>query len=91
MLTTKQRGLTAKLIEGTGFQTSRHPYKMTKEGKYGKLTIDVPQLLEKHTLQAKEAGVVLLDEKVDSDLIDLTNKRYDTKKKFTKSCIKKIN
>ena len=34
--------------EGTGFQTSRHPYKMTKVGKYGKLTIDVPQLVEKH-------------------------------------------
>ena len=32
----------------TGFQTSRHPYKMTKDGKYGKLTIDVPQLVEKH-------------------------------------------
>ena len=26
----------------TRFQTSRHPYKMTKDGKYGKLTIDVP-------------------------------------------------
>ena len=40
----------------TGFQTSRHPYKMTKDGKYGKLTIDVPQLVEKHRLLAKEAG-----------------------------------
>ena len=29
--------------KGTGFQTSRHPYKMTKDGKYRKLTIDVPQ------------------------------------------------
>ena len=29
--------------KGTGFQTSRHPYKMTKDGQYGKLTIDVPQ------------------------------------------------
>ena len=57
--------------KGTGFQTSRHPYKMTKDGKYGKLTIDVPQLVEKHRLLAKEAGVVLLHEKVDSDFIDL--------------------
>ena len=32
--------------KGTGFQTSRHPYKMTKDGKYRKLTIDVPQLVE---------------------------------------------
>ena len=56
---------------------------MTKDGKYGKLTIDVPQLLEKHRLLAKEAGVVLLDEKVDSDFIGLISKRYDTKKKYS--------
>ena len=68
--------------KGTGFQTSRQPYKMTKDGKYGKLTIDVPQLVEKHRLLAKEAGVVLLVEKVDSDFIDLISKRYDTKKKY---------
>ena len=69
--------------KGTGFQTSRHPYKMTKDGKYEKLTIDVPQLVEKQSLLTKEAGVVLLDEKVDSDFIDLISKRYDTKKKYS--------
>ena len=41
--------------KGTGFQTSRHPYKMTKDGKYGKLTIDVPQLVEKQT-SGKRSG-----------------------------------
>ena len=69
--------------KGTGFQTSKHPYKMTKDGKYGKLTIDIPQLVEKHRLLAKGAGLVLLDEKVDSDFIDLISKRYDTKKKYS--------
>ena len=73
----------AVIGEGTGFQTSRHPYKMTKDGQYGKLTIDVPQLIEKHRLLAKEAGMVLLDEKVDSDFIDLISKRYNTKKKYS--------
>ena len=66
--------------KGTEFQTSRHSYKMIKVGKYGKLTIDVLQLVEKHRLLVKEAGVVLLDEKVDSDFIDLISKRYDTKR-----------
>ena len=75
--------LTAKPTAGTGFQTSRHSYKMTKDGKYGKLTVDVPQLVEKHRLLAKEAGMVLLDEKVDSAFIDLISKRYDTKKKYS--------
>ena len=51
---------------------------MTKGGQYGKLTIDVPQLVEKYRLLAKEAGMVLLDENVDSDFIDLISKRYDT-------------
>ena len=78
-----ERFLTAKPTEGTGFQTSRHPYKMAKDGKYGKLTIDVPKLVEKHRRLAKEAGVVLLDEKVDSDSIDLISKTYDTKKKYS--------
>ena len=67
--------------KGTEFQISRHPYNMTKDGQYGKLTIDVPQLVEKHRLlAAKEAGIVLLDEKVDSDFIDLISKRYDKKR-----------
>ena len=56
---------------------------MSMDGKYVKLTIGVPQLVEKHRLLAKEARVVLLDKKVDSDFIDLISKRYDTKKKYS--------
>ena len=63
----------------TGFQTSRHPHKMTKGGKYGKLTIDGTQLVEKHRHLEKEAGMVFLDKKVDSDFIYLISKRYDKK------------
>ena len=38
---------------------------MTKDENYGKLNIDVPELIKKkHKLLAKEAGVVLLDEKL---------------------------
>ena len=48
---------------------------MTKYGNDGKLTIDVPQLEEKHRLLTKEAGLVLLDEKDDSEFIDLISKR----------------
>ena len=56
---------------------------MTKDGKYGKIIIDVPQLVEKHRLLTKEAGVMLLDEKIDSDSIDLISKRYDAKNKYS--------
>ena len=41
------------------------------------------QLVEKYRLLAKEAGVVLLDGKVDSNFIDLISKRHDTKKKYS--------
>ena len=37
---------------------------MTKDGKYGKLTIDVPQLVKKHRLQAKEASWCFLMKKL---------------------------
>ena len=56
---------------------------MTKDGKYGKLTIDVPQLVEKNKFLLKEAGVMLLDEKFDFGFIDLISKRYDTKKRYS--------
>ena len=56
---------------------------MTKDGKFGKLTFDVPQLVVKYRLLAKDAGVVLLDEKVDSDFIDFISKKYDTKMKYS--------
>ena len=52
----------AVIGEGTGFQTSTHPDQMTKDGKYGKLTIDVPKLVEKHRLLAKDAGVIAIDD-----------------------------
>ena len=55
---------------------------MTKYGKYGKLTIDVPQL-EKTWTSGKRSGDGFLNEKVDSDFIDLISKRYDTKKKYS--------
>ena len=78
-LTTRQRGFLLQNQQRE--QDSKQ--EMIKDGKYGKLTTDVPQLEEKHRLLTKEAGLVLLDEKVDSDFIDLISKRYDTKKKYS--------
>ena len=57
---------------------------MTKDGKYGKLTIDVPQLVEKHRLLTIEAGWCFLMKKLILILfIDLISKIYDTKKKYS--------
>ena len=76
-----ERLLTAKPTEGTGFQTSRHPYMMTKDGKYGKLTIDVPKLVEKHRLVLTEVGRCFLMKKLILILLILLDgKRYDLKR-----------
>ena len=74
---------TAKSTEGTGFQTSRHPYNMTKDGKDGKLTINVPQLVEKHRLLAKEAGWCFLMKKLILILLILLVKDMIQKKKYS--------
>ena len=54
---------------------------MGKDGKYGNLQIDVPQLVENKRLVVTVGGSVMMDENVDSDLIDLLTKRMKTKKK----------
>ena len=57
---------------------------MGKYGKYGNLQIDVPQLVENKRLVVTGDGFIMMDENVDSDLIDLLTKRMKTKKKKKK-------
>ena len=64
---------------------SRHLYKMGKDGKYGHLQIDVPQLVENKRLVVIVGGSIMMDENVDSDLIDLLTKRMKKKKKKKKN------
>ena len=54
---------------------------MGKDGKYGNLQIDVPQLVENKRLVVTVGGSVMMDENADSDLIDLLTKRMKTKQK----------
>ena len=51
-----ERLLTAKPTEGTGFQTRWHPYKMTKDGKYRKLTIICITVSRKTQTSGKRSG-----------------------------------
>ena len=51
-----ERLLITKPREGTGFQTSWHPYKMIKDGKYGMLTIDVPVSRKTQTSSKRSGG-----------------------------------
>ena len=78
------RSRTAFNLKDTGLaQQSRHPYKMGKDGKYGNLQIGVPQLVENKRRVVTGGGSVVMDEPVDSDLIDLlTKKKMETKKKI---------
>ena len=89
------RSRTAFNLKDTGLvQQSRHPYKMGKDGKYGNLQIDVPQLVENKRRVVTGGGSVLMDEPVDSELIDLLTKRMETKRKYSnlsQDIFKKLN
>ena len=69
---------------GKGYlQPKRNAYKISSNGQYGNLIIDVPKLMGQLHLVAQKDGNKLLDKKVDFDTIDLLTKRYNSKKKYS--------
>ena len=72
--------------KGKGKGLSRHPYKMETDGKYGNLQIGVPQLVESKRLIVRGGGSIMMEENVDSDLIDLLTKRMETKRIYSNLC-----
>ena len=66
---------------GKGFNEK---YKISNDGQFGNLTIDIPQLISNNKLIARQnGGSIVLNEKVDSDLIDLITKRFNTNKVYS--------
>jgi hypothetical protein len=65
----------------------KHGYKLTQGGGFGKLSIDLDDLFNHLTLTAKKGGKVVMNKKVDIDLVDLLSKRYNPRKKYSKSAI----
>ena len=57
-------------------------YKITKDGRYGNLNIDIDQLFGFNRLIAMKDSKVVVDQNVDDDFIELITKRYDSKKTY---------
>ena len=66
---------------GSPGQNSNHKYKVSTDGKYGNLFIDLNKLYSQNKLIAKDSnGKEVMNTKADDDLIDLINKRFDNKR-----------
>ena len=74
-----------KFIVGEGLkQQKRHSYKLTNDGKYGNLTIDLNQLTGFNKLIVTKGSEIIINQNVDDDLIELITKRYNSKKTYSK-------
>ncbi|XP_053404819.1 uncharacterized protein LOC128558705 isoform X2 [Mercenaria mercenaria] len=62
-----------------------NPYKVSPNGQYGNLIINLNKLYSQNKLIAKDriTGKEVINTKVDNDLIDLINKRYNNNKKHS--------
>ena len=69
--------------EGISTQPKRNAYKISKAGKYGNLTIDVPKVMGHLRLVAKKGDQTVIDKNVDFDTIDLLTTRFKSNKKYS--------
>ena len=68
---------------GFGHQRKRNAYKLSKCGSFGHVYID-PAKLRMNRLSVKDmAGNSVMDNVIDSSLIDLLTKRYNPKVEYT--------
>ena len=61
-------------------QPKRQSYKLTKDGRYGNLNIDIVQLFGFNRLIAMKDSEVVINQMVEDDFIELITKRYNSKK-----------
>ena len=69
-----------------GMGLPRHPYKLTKDFKFGQLTID-PEKLSQMKLVAFQNGKKVLNKPADYDLIDLLQKRFNSKRQYSPAAL----
>ena len=70
---------------GTGIyiQKKRNAYKISQNGQYGGLVIDLPKLYGHHKVVAHKNGQKVYDKQSDFDTLDLLTKRFNSKKKYS--------
>ena len=70
---------------GTGIYTQkkRNAYKISQNGQYGGLVIDLPKLYGHLKVVAHKNGQKVYDKQADFDTLDLLTKRFNSKKKYS--------
>ena len=70
---------------GTGVYTQkkRNAYKISQNGQYGGLVIDLPKLYGHLKVVAHKNGQKVYDKQADFDTLDLLTKRFNSKKKYS--------
>ena len=69
--------------EGIYTQKKRNAYKISQNGQYGGLVIDLPKLYGHLKVVAHKNGQKVYDKQADFDTLDLLTKRFNNKKKYS--------
>ena len=69
--------------EGIYTQKKRNAYKISQNGQYGGLVIDLPKLYGHLKVVAHKNGLKVYDKQADFDTLDLLTKRFNNKKKYS--------
>ena len=69
--------------EGIYTQKKRNAYKISQNGQYGGLVIDLPKLYGHLKVVAHKNGWKVYDKQADFDTLDLLTKRFNNKKKYS--------
>ena len=66
-------------------------YKITKDGMFGELRIDVDKLENNLKLEAFKGNKKVMSRKVDQDTFDILTKRYNSKKQYSQKAVETLN
>ena len=69
--------------EGIYTQKKRNAYKISQNGQYGGLVIDLPKLYGRLKVVAHKNGQKVYDKQADFDTLDLLTKRFNNKKRYS--------
>ena len=85
MLGTGLNSQMKRQIENSNSQMKRQSYKLSEDGRYGILTIDLNQLKGFNKLVVTKDSEIIVNQNVDDDFIELITKRYNSKKYIQKN------
>ena len=69
--------------KGIYTQKKRNAYKISQNGQYGGLVVDLPKLYGHLKVVAHKNGQKVYDKQADFDALDLLTKRFNSKKKYS--------